>query len=163
MPLGPTNMLVILLNCITLLLLYGKGWMYYGNDHTWIYWGWCYAFTCFLYRTNLSFIESWLVEGNQIRPCTMTNLIPSMSLSYQYRFLLWLLFMIFWPCCYAQLSAFLCTPSRQWFFLISSTCTNSYIYVRASIPSRRERKLYNNDMAKYRYDRFSIRPSIWQS
>ena len=48
-------------------------------------------------------------------------------------------------------------------FLISSTCTNSYMYVRASIPSRRERKLYNNDMAKYRYDRISIRPSIWQS
>jgi hypothetical protein len=90
--------------------------MYYGNDHTWIYWWWCYAFTCLLYRTNSSFIESWLVEGNQIRPCTMTNLMPSMSLSYQYRFLLWLLFMIFWPFCYAQLSAFLCTPSRQWFF-----------------------------------------------
>ena len=48
-------------------------------------------------------------------------------------------------------------------FLISSTCTNSYMYVRASIPSRRERKLYNNDMAKYCYDRISIRPSIWQS
>ena len=117
----------------------------------------------FAISENASFIESWLVEGNQIRPCTMTNLMPSMSLSYQYRFLLWLLFMIFWPFCYAQLSAFLCTPSRQWIFLISSTCTNSYMYVRALIPSRREQKLYNNDMAKYCYDRISIRPSIWQS
>ena len=112
---------------------------------------------------NASFIESWLVEGNQIRPCTMTNMMPSMSLSYQYWFLCGYCLRFFWPFCYAQLSAFLRTPTRLWFFLISSTCTNSYMYVRASIPSRREWKLYNNDMAEYCYDRFSIRPSIWQS